>query len=106
MSVRQVEEGVVLKCTLGSCCSNLLVPKFHYSTLGGKNIANISDHVGNVNIMPFGSCARAIPKPVCSPNVPMKWINGQKTMKIDNEHVLLSESIVACVYGGIISIEI
>lgn len=105
MSVKQVEEGVTLKCTLGTKTSKLVIPKFHNATIGGKNAANIGDHVGNVNIMPFGNCARSYPPQGCTPTVPMKWINGQKTLKIDDEIALLNICTVACVHGGIISIK-
>lgn len=105
MSIKQVNEGIVLKCTLGTCTSNLVIPDFHNSTLDGRKTANIADHVGGKNIMPFGNCTRTSPPPGCTPTVPMKWINGQKTVKIDGELALLNTSIVACVHGGIISIE-
>jgi hypothetical protein len=104
MATELVKEGAILTCSLGTVQTELQVPKFHGTLLKGGNPANVGDNVGNVNILPFGECARSIPKPPCSPLIVTKWVKGQKNTMLDGDLVLIKESIVPCMYGGIISI--
>lgn len=103
-TISTVAEGATLECTLGTTTSKLQLPKSHDVLLKGKKQADISDSVGNVNIMPFGTCTRQSPPVPCTPTTCMKWVLFRPSHSIKNEPVLLDCCIIPCVLGGIIRI--
>ncbi|MDR1548579.1 MAG: DUF4280 domain-containing protein [Hungatella sp.] len=104
-SIYNIKEGAILRCSMGTATSELKVPQGHGASLQGKNQATIADHVGNVNIMPFGMCTKTNPPTPCNPATALKWINGKKDYQLKGEMALLNTCIVSCVQGGIIKIE-
>lgn len=102
--IYHVSEGAILSCSFGTSESELKVPVSHGPRLQGKNQANVKDHVGNVNIMPFGMCTKKDPPSPCSPSVSLTWINGKKDYKLGGEMALLNTCVACCMQGGIIKI--
>lgn len=103
--IYNVMEGAILKCSIGTAASRLRVPQSHGASLQGKNQATIADHVGNVNIMPFGMCTKTNPPTPCNPSIAFQWINGKKDHQLQGEMALINTCIVPCMQGGIIKIE-
>ena len=105
MGVSYVVEGAKLKCTFGAQTSSLCVPGGHGVTIGGKNRANISDHMGGKNIMTFGICKCSSPPPPCSMATTMPWLNGKMDVLVDGQPALIKDSMAMCTMGGVITIE-
>ena len=52
---KQVVNSAMLKCSMGTIPSSLVVP-VTMALDGYQPVANIQDHVPMMNIMPFGMC--------------------------------------------------
>lgn len=102
--IYHVSKGAILSCSFGTSESELKVPVSHGPSLQGRNQANVKDHVGNVNIMPFGMCTKKDPPIPCSPSVSLTWINGKKDYKLGGEMALINTCVACCMQGGIIKI--
>lgn len=103
--IYKIKEGAQLSCTLGSCKSNLQVPKGHGLILQDKNVATIMDNKVGINILPFGTCAKTSPPIPCTPSFTMPWLLGNPENRINGEPALLNYSILPCLCGGIVKIE-
>ncbi len=91
-----VNTNCMLKCTLGSDISRLIINEDSVMLGGGKQ-ANISD----TNIQPFKSC-RAIG--TCQPALIGAW-EKNTDVKVRNKPALLDISTIQCMHGGMISID-
>lgn len=116
---KQVCNGAILQCTMGTTPSSLLVPPRHRVQTERQEAANISDHVPIVNVASFGAC-NSIANPVvasataaklgvftpmpCVPNTPAPWVAGAPTVSMDMLPTLDDISKLACTWGGVISV--
>ena len=109
-----------LKCSMGKASSKLLVPVPHMALTDKKMAANIMDHVPMMNIMPFGMCdskinpaviaattaAQGVHTPApCIPVTPAPWAAGSPTVILDKFPALNKDSILPCMWLGVIKIE-
>lgn len=111
--------GATIKCTFGNMPAKLMVYPDRTVYLTGQPMANISDHIPNYNIQPFGLCSTTnfpstgsatsanygvlTPMP-CIPNTVSDWINGKNDYIIKGKPALLKSSFCKCMWGGIITI--
>lgn len=117
--------GAMLQCSFGAAPSSLVVLPTNKMLTSFVPAANIMDNKPMVNIMPFGVCtsmanptvasataaatAAALgvftltPMP-CVPNTVAPWAPGAPTVMLANMPVLDDSSKLACVWGGVISI--
>ncbi len=102
---KSIRNGATLYCTLGTCKSNLIVPKTKNALINGEAQAVISDNVVGVNITNFCNCTRSSPPLPCTPAILLKWQLANKNHKIQGEIALLDNCILPCLNGGIIKIE-
>ncbi len=101
-----VTRGARLSCTLGSAPDVLNIPLCHGVYIKGKPQMNIADSKPVINIKCFGTCSRAVPPPPCTPSICSKWSDHKDTkLMIEGEKALIQDATVACVHGGIISID-
>jgi len=114
--------GATLGCTMAmGGTSKLMVVVPHMTLTDGKLAANIMDHLPFANIMPFPICqapanptviaataaALGTPTPAaCVPNTPVPWVPGSLTVLLDNMPALNKSSILPCMWGGVISIQV
>jgi len=117
---RQVTMGALLKCSMGSGPSALVVLPAHKVLADTTPAANIMDHVPMVNIMPFGMCqstsnpmvaaatAAAMgamtPMP-CVPATLTPWAKGAVTVLLDGFASLDDISKCKCMYGGEVTVQ-
>lgn len=110
--------GAILKCSKGTATS-VLQATYKGVTLIGRDQANIADHLGNVNVFPFGLCkSRAYPPTAaataanhgqltpmpCNPGTNTKWSAVDPDSLVCKEPALLKPAKLRCIFGGIISI--
>lgn len=111
--------GATLRCSFGLTPSTLVVLPENRVFTNGSADANILDHLPLVNILPFGACistanpaveiatlaALGVPTPApCVPVTPSPWVPGAITVQIGGAPSLSSNSVLMCVWGGVIEI--
>ena len=110
--------NAMLMCSFGTAPSSLMMTPQNMVTTS-MPIANIMDHVPNMNIMPFAMCtsianpqvaaatAAALgvltPQP-CMPATVSPWMPGCPTVLIKNMPALNNTSKLMCMWGGVIQI--
>ena len=112
--------GATLKCTMGAAPSTMVVLPLHRTMTSNQPAANINDHVPMVNIMPFGVCQSlafpataaataaaqgALTQMPCVPSTPAPWAPGSPTVMLDNMPALNKSSMLTCIWGGMISVQ-
>ena len=102
---KNIRDGAILYCTLGTCKSKLIIPKEKNARINGEGQAVISDNVVGVNITNFCRCTRSYPPLPCTPLIVLKWQLADKKHKIQGELAILDKCILPCLNGGIIKIE-
>lgn len=116
---REVVNGAILKCSMGTDPSTLVVLPVNMVMCGNQPAANIMDHAPMMNIMPFGMCqslgnptvaaatAAAMgtltPMP-CIPNTHAPWGPGSPTVLIANMPALNARSKCICAWAGVIEV--
>ena len=119
MADSYVCSGARMQCTKGTAEAVLTVPPSRTVTLCGVPMANISDHVPNTNLAPFGLCRSLqfpptasataanhgvlTPMP-CKHNTPSPWMPGKVDYLVKGQPALLRSSKCECGWGGTISI--
>ncbi|MHB2022182.1 MAG: DUF4280 domain-containing protein [Mycobacteriales bacterium] len=107
-----------LLCSFGLAPSSLMVLPVHRVTVEGRPVANVTDAVPMVNILPFGMCqslanptvaaatAAALGVLTPMPCVPVTeaWTPGSPQALIDGAPVVTMGSVCPCAYGGVIQI--
>lgn len=118
MELTYVTSGAVLQCPFGGAPSKLAV--IPSPVLLAKNpMANITDCIAGVNIIPFGTCSSLLnpataaatalnmgsltPAP-CLPQIIGTWIGGKNNVIVRGAPALLITSKCQCAFGGAISI--
>ena len=91
--------GAKLKCTFGTVPGNLNVVVPNGVTIGGKNIATMTDCIPMVNIGCFGKCnlVPAAPKPCTPAGV---WMNTNNNTVVNEIPTLTKDSYMICMAGG------
>jgi hypothetical protein len=110
--------GAMCACSFGAAPSSLVVLPAN-KVLTTTPAANIMDNKPMVNIMPFAMCispanpeviaetaaALGVPTPApCIPNTVAPWAPGSPTVMIANMPALNNSSMLACMWGGVITI--
>ena len=111
--------GALLQCSFGVAPSSLVVLPANKVMTSYVPAANIMDNKPMVNIMPFGMCtspanpqvaaatAAALgvltPMP-CIPNTTAPWAPGAATVMLANMPALDDVSTLACMWGGVIKV--
>ena len=111
--------GATLRCSFGLTPSTLVVLPQNRVFTNERPDANIGDHVPLVNILPFGMCiseanpaveaataaALGVPTPApCAPVTPEPWTPGAVTVLLGDMPSLSSNSVLMCMWGGVIQI--
>ena len=106
-----VTSGALLRCSLGSAPSTLLVPAAGRPAAGGNPVATVADNQAFQNIRPFGVCAStanpaASPsaRPACVPVIATPWVPGSPSVKAGGMAVLNSACQCHCQWGGVVSV--
>jgi hypothetical protein len=107
-----VVSGALLRCSMGSATSTLLVPGAGGPIAGGLPIATTADNKAIQNIRPFGLCSSPAnpgagpnkPPPLCIPVIVTPWIPGSPTVRASNVPVLNQTCQCHCQWTGVISI--
>jgi len=117
---RQVTMGAMLKCSMGSAPSSLVVLPMHKVLADTTPAANITDHLPMVNIMPFGMCQStsnpavvaataaamgAMTPMACVPATLSPWSPGAPTVLLDGNPSLDNVSKCKCMWGGEVSVQ-
>ena len=111
--------GAMLQCSFGVAPSSMVVLPKNKMMTSYVPAANIMDNKPMVNIMPFGMCsspsnpqvaaatAAALgvltPMP-CVPNTTAPWAPGAATVMLANLPALDDVSTLACMWGGVIKV--
>lgn len=119
MSCPAVCSGATLMCSFGIAPSMLMVMPNNRVMLNGMPMANIMDNKPFVNILPFAMCnsianptvaaatAAALgvltPMP-CIPNIVAPWAPGAPTAMVGNMPALTAQSMLMCMWAGVIKI--
>lgn len=113
MADSYVCSGAIMVCSCGTTPADLTVFPSRTVYLTGQPMANISDHIPNQNIHPFGLCttcgnpvvsaAHGTPQP-CIPMTLKSWQGGKGDYLIKDQPALLKSSICQCKWGGVIRI--
>lgn len=96
-----------IQCMVGTTPGTLKMSKDHGVFSGGTPLANANDHLPNVNIAPFGTCAiktaaaSGVPQP-CVPITPLAWQLTNPKYMIEGAPVLTDSSMCMCMCGGVI----
>jgi hypothetical protein len=106
-----VTSGALLRCSLGSAPSTLLVTASGRATAGGNPVATIADNTAMQNIRPFGVCASSInpaaspsARPACVPIIATPWSPGSPSVRTGNLPVLNSACQCHCQWGGVVTV--
>lgn len=117
---QQVCSGAMMKCSFGVAPSTLNVLPQH-KTMTGAPAANIMDNKPMLNVAPFGMCqslanptvaaataaAMGVLTPMpCIPNTAAPWVPGAPTVLLDNMPSLSKSSMLMCMWGGVIQINL
>jgi len=100
-----IPSGTLIRCDKGSIPAAILTAVNPTSTILGKQWATSADKVEQLSFQTFGNCACKAGLP-CKPSVKSsKWKKtaGPDILCNGNE-LLIDESILPCMSGGIISI--
>ena len=113
MADSYVCSGAIMVCSCGTTPADLTVFPSRTVYLTGQPMANISDHIPNQNIHPFGLCttcgnpvvsaAHGTPQP-CIPMTLKSWQGGKGDYLIKDQPALLKSSTCQCKWGGVIRI--
>ena len=113
MADSYVCSGAIMVCSCGTTPADLTVFPSRTIYLTGQPMANISDHIPNQNIHPFGLCttcgnpvvsaAHGTPQP-CIPMTLKPWQGGKGDYLIKDQPALLKSSTCQCKWGGVIRI--
>lgn len=113
-----VTGGAVLQCSFGAAPSTLMVLPSNKVAVE-LFAATIMDHQPFVNVMPFGMCstlsnplvaaatalAAGVLTPMpCVPITVTPWVVGKPTVLIGTFPALTDSSILMCMWGGVIKI--
>lgn len=104
MSKFMVRDGAPLYCTFGSCHGCLKATRDTGAQLKEANEAVASDFLPEVNIPSFGLCSSPIGGGECVPVTIMPWIQTKDDMLVGKQPVLMDDSILPCLKGGLISV--
>lgn len=115
-----VTGGAMLQCSFGMAPSTLMVLPSN-KVMVSQFVATIMDNKPFVNIMPFGMCTTVsnpevaaataaalgvlVPMP-CVPVTVAPWVAGDPTVLVGMFPVLTDSSILTCMWGGVIKINI
>lgn len=115
---KQVVQGAMLNCSMGTAPSNLGMLPFPEKA-GGQVAANILDHKPLLNVRPFGLCrtpanpavaaatsaAMGVLTPVpCVPNTATPWVPGSPSVMLRQMPALNHTSKLMCMWGGCINV--
>lgn len=119
MSCPGVCTGALLQCSFGIAPGSLNILPTSRTLVSNMPMANIMDNKPFVNIMPFGMCSSVAnptvaaataaalgvltPMP-CIPTTPAPWAPGSPTVLVGNMPALTVQSMLICVWGGVIQI--
>lgn len=119
MSCPAVCSGAMMMCSFGMAPAPLMVIPANRVILNGMPMANIMDNKPLVNILPFGMCnsianptvaaatAAALgvltPMP-CIPTTVAPWAPGAPTAMVGNMPALTAQSMLMCMWAGVIKI--
>ncbi|HCR3983250.1 TPA: DUF4280 domain-containing protein [Kluyvera ascorbata] len=119
MSCPAVCSGATLMCSFGMAPAPLMVIPVNRVMLNGMPMANIMDNKQFVNIPPFAMCtnpanptvaaatAAALgvltPMP-CIPCTVAPWAPGSPAVMVGNIPALTAQSMLMCMWGGVIRI--
>lgn len=119
MSCPAVCSGATLMCSFGVAPTPLTVIPVNRVMLNGMPMANIMDNKPFVNILPFAMCTNPAnptvaaataaafgvltPMP-CIPNTVAPWAPGSPTAMVGNMPALTAQSMLMCMWGGVIKI--
>ena len=114
-----VVNGALCKCTMGLAPCSLTFLPLHRTTGSKQPVGTIMDRIPFLNIFGFSLC-NSLANPIvaaataakfgvftpaaCLPTLPAPWIPGTLKTKIGKIPALDSNSVLNCVYGGVISI--
>ena len=112
--------SALLQCSFGAAPSTLIVTPENKTVTSGMPVATIMDYVPMKNIMPFGMCnSTANPQVIaataaklgvfspmpCVPAIVAPWVPGCPTVLISNKPALNKDSVVMCLWAGVIQIK-
>lgn len=108
-----------MTCSFGIAPSTLMVIPSNRVMLNGMPMANIMDNKPFVNILPFAMCS-SIANPTvaaataaalgvltpmpCIPSTVAPWAPGAPTAMVGNIPALTAQSMLMCMWGGVIQI--
>lgn len=115
---KQVLDGALLRCSMGTAPSKLVVLTASAVIDGNRAAARITDHHPMVNILPFAMCrspsnpavaaataATGILTPApCTPQISGPWVPGSPTVLLASVPALNDVSACKCVWEGIIEV--
>jgi hypothetical protein len=110
MPLQVIAQMGMCACTMGAAPTPLMVTSNQTEFCSGQLSATIMDHAPIANITPFGTCttltaaASGVPTP-CVPATPMPWAPGSPTNSIQKFPNLRDCDKLACMVGGVISIQ-
>ncbi|WP_226647860.1 DUF4280 domain-containing protein [Microbulbifer variabilis] len=111
--------GATMKCSFGAAPSALMVTPEN-RVLEVMPGANIMDNKPLKNIMPFGPCSSLAYPPTaaataaafgaltpmpCMPSTIAPWVPGDPTVLLANMPILTKDSMLMCIWGGVITIQ-
>lgn len=96
--------GTKSKCSKGTSenCLNLPIDHGVAYTPDLKPLMNANDHIPGEHILKYGFCKAK--KSFCSPVTPLAWTKVNKEHILEGAPALMDESLLTCVFGGVISI--
>lgn len=111
--------GALLQCSFGAAPSSMMVLPANKVIAGVMPAATIMDNIPSTNILPFGACssmanptvasataaAQGVLTPMpCVPVTVSPWAAGRPTCLIGNYPLLSDDSVLTCMWGGVIKI--
>ncbi|APR80223.1 Hypothetical protein A7982_05570 [Minicystis rosea] len=112
--------GAMMQCSFGVAPSSLVVLPLN-KTMTGAPAANIMDNKPIMNVPPFGMCqslanpmvaaataaAMGVLTPMpCIPNTTAPWVVGAPTVLLGNMPTLNKSSMLMCMWGGVIQVNL
>ena len=97
-----VVRGAIIRCSLGSMDSRIMIPVSHGVYAAGKPKLNINDYKEGQNITHFGICKKT--GEPCSPKITGPWDGGQTNNLIEKIPALTNNCTTHCSCSGEISI--
>lgn len=108
MGKKYVVMGATVECSNGAMSGKLIVIP-HMLFVKNKPVANATDCMPFVNILPFGTCKMiqtpAGPGP-CVPAPTGTWLNTKTDITVQGQQLLVEgQSKLTCALGGIIELK-